>query len=147
MTQLQKFTDKYPIRIELPIQWGDMDAFNHVNNAMYFKYFESVRIAYFEKLGVMGKASKDNVAPILAETSCRFKFPLNFPDTILVGASIIENHSHGFLMEYGVYSQELERITSVGTGRIVLLNYSSHKKVKVDDEILDKIAQLESPMV
>ena len=144
MSHLQKFNNKYPVRIELPVQWGDMDAFNHVNNAMYFKYFESVRIAYFEKLGVMGKASKDNVAPILAETSCRFKYPLNFPDTILVGSSIIENHSHGFLMEYGVYSKQLEKITSVGTGRIVLLNYATHEKVKVNDELLNKIAHLET---
>jgi acyl-CoA thioester hydrolase len=144
MNQLQKFNQNYPVYIELPIQWGDMDAFNHVNNAMYFKYFESVRIAYFEKLGVMGKATKDNVAPILAETSCRFKYPLNFPDTILVGSSIIENHSHGFLMEYGVYSQELEKITSVGTGRIVMLNYSTHEKVKVDTDLLNRIKVLES---
>jgi len=144
MNQLEKFNLNYPVSIELPIQWGDMDAFNHVNNAMYFKYFESVRIAYFEKLGVMGQDSKDNVAPILAETSCRFKYPLNFPDTILVGSSIIENHSHGFLMEYGVYSKELEKITSVGTGRIVLLNYATHEKVKVDDELLNKIAHLEA---
>jgi acyl-CoA thioester hydrolase len=144
MNQLQKFNQNYPVYIELPIQWGDMDAFNHVNNAMYFKYFESVRIAYFEKLGVMGKATKDNVAPILAETSCRFKYPLNFPDTIFVGASIIENHSHGFLMEYGVYSKELEKITSKGTGRIVMLNYTTHEKVKVDTGLLNSIKVLES---
>ncbi len=144
MNQLEKFNKSYPIQIELPVQWGDMDAFNHVNNAMYFKYFESVRIAYFEKLGVMGTDKKDNVAPILAETSCRFKFPLNFPDTILVGASIIENHSHGFLMEYAVYSQQLKKITSVGTGRIVMLNYASHEKIKVDEDLQAKIKTLES---
>jgi len=144
MSQLEKFNNTYPVQIELPVQWGDMDAFNHVNNAMYFKYFESVRIAYFEKLGVMGTDTDDNVAPILAETSCRFKMPLNFPDRILVGASITENHSHGFLMEYAVYSQQLKRITSVGTGRVVMLNYATHEKVKVDEKLQAKIKTLES---
>ena len=144
MNQLEKFNNKYPVQIELPVQWGDMDAFNHVNNAMYFKYFESVRIAYFEKLGVMGSNTKDNVAPILAETNCRFKLPLNFPDTILVGASVIENHSHGFLMEYAVYSQQLKRMTSIGTGRIVMLNYSTHEKVKVNTTLQNQINILES---
>jgi acyl-CoA thioester hydrolase len=144
MKQLEKFNQNYPIQIKIPVQWGDMDAFNHVNNAMYFKYFESVRIAYFEKLGVMGKDSQNNVAPILAETSCRFKYPLNFPDTILVGSSVIENHSHGFLMEYGIYSQHLKKICSIGTGRIVMLNYSTHAKVKVDDELINKIASIQN---
>ncbi len=143
MNPLDKFNNSYPVQIQLPVQWGDMDAFKHVNNVMYFKYFESVRIAYFEKLAVMGTSTIDNVAPILAETSCRFKYPLNFPDTILVGASIIENHSHGFLMEYAVYSQQLKRITSVGTGRIVMLNYASHEKVEVDVNLLDKIRSVQ----
>ena len=41
----------YPVTIELPIVWGDMDAFQHVNNIVYFKHFESARISYFEKIG------------------------------------------------------------------------------------------------
>jgi acyl-CoA thioester hydrolase len=137
--QLEKFNNNYPVQIELPVQWGDMDAFGHVNNAMYFKYFESVRIAYFEKLHVMGNKSPKDIAPILAETSCRYKYPLHFPDTLKVGATIIENHTYGFLMEYAVYSQKLKKITSIGTGRIVMLNYSTHEKVIVDKALLEKI--------
>ena len=35
----------YPVRIEVPVAWGEMDAFGHVNNVVYFRYFESARIA------------------------------------------------------------------------------------------------------
>jgi acyl-CoA thioester hydrolase len=143
MNQLQKFNNKYPVQIELKVQWGDMDAFNHVNNVMYFRYFESARIAYFEKLGMMGTDASNNIAPILAETNCRYKLPLNFPDTILVGTCIIEEHSHGFLMEYAIYSKSHQKISSIGTGRIVMLDYSSHEKVKVNPEILNKIKQIQ----
>ena len=143
--QLDKFNKQYKVSIKLPVQWGDLDAFNHVNNAKYFSYFESVRIAYFEKLGVMGNdIQNDNIAPILAHTECRFKLPLNYPDSILVGARITENHSHGFLMQYAVYSQQHQVITSVGTGRIVMLNYATHEKVKVNEEIQTKINSIES---
>lgn len=143
MNQLEKFNNNYPVQVELTVQWGDMDAFNHVNNAMYFKYFETARIAYFEKLGVMGGSLKENVAPILAETNCRYKLPLNYPDTITVGARIIENHSHGFMMEYAVFSQQHKKISSIGTGRIVMLNYATHEKVRVDSDLLAKIKEIE----
>jgi len=143
MNQLEKFNSQYKVQIELPIQWGDMDAFNHVNNVMYFRYFESARIAYFEKLGIMG-SHKNGIAPILAETTCRYKWPLNFPDRIMVGTRIIENHSHGFLMEYAIYSQQIKKITTLGTGRIVMLNYTSHEKVKVDEQLLQKISSIET---
>lgn len=142
--QLEKFNKHYKIQIEIPVQWGDMDAFNHVNNTVYFKYFESARIAYFEQLGLLGNETEDNVAPILAETQCRYKFPLHYPDSVKVGARIIEHHSHGFLMEYAIYSHKLKSISSIGTGRIVMLNYATHEKIKVDKTLLNIIKSLEA---
>jgi acyl-CoA thioester hydrolase len=144
MNQLEKFNALYPVQVGIPVQWGDMDAFGHVNNAKYFSYFESARIAYFEKLGVMGAQSQNNIAPILAETSCRFKLPLYFPDTICVGAKITEKHSHGFMMEYAVFSKQNQKITSIGTGRIVMLNYATHEKIRVDSDLLGKINRIEN---
>ncbi len=38
----------------MPIRWGDMDAFGHVNNTVYFRYMEQVRISWFEQVGIAG---------------------------------------------------------------------------------------------
>ncbi|HOP21469.1 MAG TPA: thioesterase family protein [Gammaproteobacteria bacterium] len=143
MNHLKNFEKKYPVIIDLKVQWGDMDAFNHVNNIMYFRYFESARIAFFEQIGDM-EMKPDKVAPILAETSCRYKFPLTYPDTIKVGARVIENQEFGFLMEYAVYSEKHSRVTSIGTGRIVMLDYTTHEKVKVPEKFLAKIAAMQN---
>lgn len=142
MNQLEKFNKNYPVNIELKVQWGDMDAFNHVNNVMYFRYFESARIAFFERIGMMDKSNHNSVAPILAETSCRYRMPLTYPDTILVGARVIENHSHGFLMEYAIYSQSHKAVSSIGTGRIVMLNYKTHEKVAVNKDTINLIKEI-----
>jgi hypothetical protein len=48
----------FPVVISCPVQWGDQDAFGHVNNTAYFRWFESGRIAYFERLG-LGHALPD----------------------------------------------------------------------------------------
>jgi acyl-CoA thioester hydrolase len=143
MNQIDKFNQNYKVQKDIMVQWGDMDAFNHVNNTVYFKYFETARIEYFFKLGVMDTDRNKQVAPILAETSCRFKLPINFPDTVIVGANVSEIHSHGFLMEYGIYSKSLQRITSVGLGRIVMLDYSTHQKVEVNEDLIAIIESLE----
>lgn len=37
----------FPVRVGIPVAWGEMDAFGHVNNVVYFRYFESARIAFF----------------------------------------------------------------------------------------------------
>lgn len=41
----------FPVVVRIPVLWGDMDALGHVNNARYFAWFESARIALFERVG------------------------------------------------------------------------------------------------
>jgi len=60
---MQDLLKNYPVVIEIPIAWGDMDAFQHVNNIMYFKYFESARISYFEKLDFNEQMKKTGIIP------------------------------------------------------------------------------------
>src|SRR6202140_1958640 len=40
----------YPVIVELPVVWGEMDSYRHVNNVVYFRYFENARIEYFRRL-------------------------------------------------------------------------------------------------
>lgn len=138
-----EFNQSFPVQVTLPVQWGDMDAFNHVNNAMYFRYFETARLAYFEHLDLLKTMQTDKIGPILAETDCRFKRPVTYPDTIRVGAAVVENHRYGFLMRYGVYSETQQQVCSIGSGRIVLLDYNTGAKVEPDDNMLQAIEALQ----
>ena len=83
---MKELISDYPVSIEIPIAWGDMDAFTHVNNVVYFKHFESVRIAYFEKLSFMQFKDQTGIGPILASTQCTYKIPLTYPDIVTAGA-------------------------------------------------------------
>ena len=70
-----KSPKEFPVQVRIPVAWGDMDAFNHVNNVVYFKWFESARIAYFEHTESMGVMRAEGIGPILASTSCRYRAP------------------------------------------------------------------------
>jgi len=85
---MEALLTSYPVVIEFSVAWGDMDAFQHVNNVMYFKYFESARIAYFEKIKFQDYMEKTAIGPILANTQCTFKIPLTYPDQVSVGAKV-----------------------------------------------------------
>ena len=78
----------FPIVLEASIAWGEMDAYQHVNNVVYFRYFENVRIACFDQLRMMEHKEQSDIGPILSSTQCRFKIPLTYPDTISVGSKI-----------------------------------------------------------
>ncbi len=139
----EEFDAAFRVQIELPLQWGEMDAFNHLNNTMYFRYFESARLAYFDRVGVLERMQSEGVGPILAETACRFLRPLHYPDALHVGAAVSEIHSHGFLMQYGVFSSQLQAVAALGNGRVVMLDYHSGGKVKPDQDMIKAIAEID----
>ena len=82
---MDELLQEFPVVVELPVVWGEMDARQHVNNAVYFRYFESGRTVYFERLGVWKMIGDTGIGVILAAINCRFRIPLTFPDTISVG--------------------------------------------------------------
>ncbi|MBX3608054.1 MAG: acyl-CoA thioesterase [Piscinibacter sp.] len=65
----------------IPIRWGDMDAMGHVNNTVYFRYFEIVRIEWFERIG--GQPNPDGEGPVIVNAFCNFIRQLEFPGDIL----------------------------------------------------------------
>ncbi len=135
--------DGYPVVIELPVVWGEMDAFGHVNNIVYFRYFESARIAYFEKLDVLDLMNRTGIGPILASTACRFRIPLNYPDEVLVGARVTGLGSDRFTMHYLVESKKLGKTAAEGDGEIVSFHYREKRKAAIPDEIRQRIISLE----
>ena len=136
---LYQFQRQYPLIIDFDLRWGEMDAFNHINNVAYFRYFECARIAYFEQTQIMSDMRKQKIGPILAETQCQYRRPLTYPDRIKVGAVIDELHSHGFMQRYAVYSSEQDAIATQGYGRIVLLDYKTQQKVAVSDALIEDL--------
>jgi acyl-CoA thioester hydrolase len=65
----------------IPIRWGDMDAMGHVNNTVYFRYFEIVRIEWFERIG--SQPNPGGEGPVIVNAFCNFIRQLEFPGDIL----------------------------------------------------------------
>lgn len=135
---------RYPVVVEVPVAWGEMDAFGHVNNIVYFRYFETARIAYFERLDVPEFLARDPVGPILAETACRFRAALSYPDTVSVGARVESVGEDRFVMRYAVSSRRLGRLAAVGEGTLVCFDYRQNKKAPVPERLRGRIAEIEA---
>jgi acyl-CoA thioester hydrolase len=134
---------EFPVIIEVTVSWGEMDAMGHVNNIVYFRYFESARIAYFERLGFLDEMRETGVGPILASTHCRFRIPLTYPDRVLVGASASELKEDRFVMRYRVVSESKDAIAAEGDGLIVSYDYRNERKAPLPQSVRQRIESLE----
>lgn len=131
----------FAVTIELPVQWGEMDALRHVNNAIFFTWFESARIAYFDRLraaipGAGATVGMGEIGPILASTSCDFIRPVTYPAIVRVGARVTELGNSSMRMEYAVERTDApEDLCAKGTSVVVLVRYATLQKVRVPDEM------------
>lgn len=144
---MEELLKVFPVVIEIPVAWGEMDAFQHVNNIVYFRYFESVRIAYFEKIDYLDYVNKTGIGPILASTQCRFKIPLSYPDKVSVGARISKIEEDRFVMEYCMVSLRFQKVAAEGQGTVVTYNYRENTKVPIPTEIKQRILDLEGSIL
>lgn len=131
--------NEYPCIIDQAVQWGEMDAANHVNNTVYLRYFESARIEFFNQIGFMDFTGDNGIGPILAEANCKYKAPLTFPDNIKITARILPDSltEYGFTMQHIIFSEKLQRIAAEGTSKIVCYDYKNKRKAPITKELID----------
>ena len=125
----------YPIIIQLPIQWGDMDAFRHVNNTVPFRWFESSRIAYLEQTEMERLMEHENLAPILASTTCNYRRQIHYPDTVWIGARVGQLGRSSMTMEHAVVSKQQQAIVVDGTAVVVVFNYETNRPTRIPPEV------------
>ena len=136
--------ESFSLVIETPVAWGEMDSMGHVNNIVYFRYFESARIAYFEELGLLAHMREEGVGPILASTNCRFRRPLTYPDTVTIGTRAFDLSEDRFTMAYKVVSHTLDDVVALGDGLIVTYDYRKLAKAPIPEDIRNAIDAFES---
>lgn len=135
----------WPVSIELPVAWGDMDAFAHVNNTVYLRWFETARIAYFERLGIASRMIADQVGPILARTAVNYRLPVTYPDTVRVSATVVRLGTTSLMMQYRVTSRaHQDAVAAEGEATVVMVRYPHGAKVPLDAAFRERIFKLEA---
>lgn len=135
---------QFPVIIKIPILWGYMDAYQHVNNVIFFRFFESVRIAYFDRIGFTTLKNTIGIGPILASTECKYRIPLKYPDKVSIGAKITDLQVDRFTMKYILISHQLNKLAAEAKAIVVSYDYKNDQKVSIPQEIRNKIIELEN---
>jgi acyl-CoA thioester hydrolase len=132
----------FPVTVSIPVAWGEMDSLGHVNNIIYFRYFETARMIYLERAGLIEIMKERGIGPILAKTSCTYNIPIYYPDTLTVGARVATIGNTHFNMEYLVVAEKAGKAAS-GDGIIVTFDYAKRQKAPVPDVVIRAIEGLE----
>jgi acyl-CoA thioester hydrolase len=134
---------RYPVSLSFAVVWGELDAFQHVNNVVYARWAESGRIAYFDRLRLMERKATDGVGPILAKLSIDYRRPVTFPDTIQLETTVKRIGNTSFVMANRIRSEGQGVEVATTEEIIVLFDYRTGKPTAVDERLRAAIHALE----
>jgi len=140
---MQDLLAGYPVILDITVAWGEMDAFQHVNNIVYLRYAESARIAYLEQAGLSESMEGTGIGPILASINCRYLFPVTYPDTVRVGTRVTEIGADRFTVHFRIVSTRHGRVAAQGDSVIVSYDYRTGSKVPLPEAMRAAILALE----
>ena len=116
---------------KMPIRWGDMDAYGHVNNTVYFRYMEQARVEWSEEVGIQVRPG--GVGPVIINASCTFLKPMSYPGIVEVrtyaghpGRSSVQTHVD-MLIDGELFAE--------GAAKIVWMDTRTGKSAPIPDHV------------
>lgn len=137
---------EHPVSIRIPVAWGEQDGFGHLNNVVYFRYFENVRMYYLEKIGALRSHQEEGIGVILASTKCDFLIPVKWPSELLVSTGCSSIGRTSFTMTYSITDQE-GRSVATGSSVQVMFDYANAHKVEIPEKIRMAIRSIQPNLV
>jgi len=116
---------------DIPVRWGDMDAYGHVNNTLYFRYFEEARFQWMLEKGI---PLKSDTHPVVVTIGCTFLRPIFHPETLRIDVFISEPGRSSFMVKYKVYTaSQPDAPAAEGYSKVVWVSSVNGRSVPLPD--------------
>jgi acyl-CoA thioester hydrolase len=132
----------FSTKLEIRIDWSEIDVFEHVNNVAISKYIQAARVNYSEAIGLMQLHSETKIGPILASTTCQFRKPLFYPGQVTIYSKVDFIKNTSFEIKHVLYNEKNE-ISAEAQDVIVFFDFKNNIKLIIPNEIREKIKTLE----
>ena len=95
----------YPLLRPIPRRWMDNDVYGHVNNVVYYSFFDTAVNAHLIEQGVLDPLTSPAIG-LVVETGCRYAAPLSFPDRVDAGIRVARIGGSSVRYEIGLFRND-----------------------------------------
>lgn len=124
---------EYPFFHSVPTRWADNDAFGHVNNVIYYSYFDTA-VTWFLLRGGQIDASSSPLLTVVVETGCRFLREIAFPDRVTVGVRVAHIGTSSVRYEIAVFREDEDEASAEGHFVHVYVDRATRRPVPIPEE-------------
>ena len=123
---------------KMTTRWADNDAYGHVNNTVYYEWFDSAVNAWMVEQGLLDIANGDPIA-LVVETRCTYAAPLGFPQTVEIGLAVAELGRSSIRYRIGIFAEGSEDAAAEGEFVHVVVDRASRRPVEIPSDWRSKL--------
>jgi acyl-CoA thioester hydrolase len=128
--------------LTIPTRWMDNDIYGHVNNVVYYAYFDTVINEYLIREGGLD-IHNGTVVGICAESACQYKAAFAFPEQVEVGLRIGHLGNRSVRYEIGLFKEGRAEAAALGRFVHVFVDRATMKPVAIPDRLRKALAKLQ----
>jgi acyl-CoA thioester hydrolase len=121
---------RYPHVTSIDTRWADNDAYGHVNNVVYYAYFDTAVNRHLIEQGVLDVVNSA-VIGLVVETRCTFFSSISFPDRVYAGLRVVHLGNSSVRYEIGLFRNEATEASAVGEFVHVYVDRASNRPVAI----------------
>lgn len=133
--------ENYPHHITIPTRWADNDVYGHVNNSVYYFYFDTVVNKWLIENGLL-EIGKSEVIGLVVGTSCDYFAPISFPDDVVAGLRAAKIGSSSVTYEIGLFRNEETTASAQGSFVHVYVDEKNRRSVPISDMLKEKLGEI-----
>jgi len=141
-TALPETRARFPQFLTIPTRWMDNDIYGHVNNVVYYSYFDTVINAYLIRAGGLD-IHEGQVIGVCAESACQYKAAFAFPEPVEAGLRVAHLGNRSVRYEIGLFKEGREEAAALGSFVHVFVERATMKAVPIPDKLRAALAKLQ----
>ena len=136
-----KSLSEYPHRLTIPTRWADNDAYGHINNSVYYFYFDTDVNRFLIDNDLL-EIGKSETVGLVVETACNYFAPVSFPDDIVAGLSVSKVGTSSVRYEIGLFKNDQAVTSAQGHFVHVYVNEATRRPAPISDRMRKALSRL-----
>ncbi len=133
----------YRVWREIGTRWADNDSYGHVNNTVYYQWFDTAVNAWLIEAGLLDVPSGDPIG-LVVETGCRYSAPLAYPEPVEVGLAVERLGGSSVRYRLGVFAKGSDQAAAEGHFVHVYVSRATRRPVPLPEEWRKKLEEIGS---
>jgi acyl-CoA thioester hydrolase len=134
--------ENYNTKLNLRIDWAELDLFGHINNVAFFKYVQAARVNYCELIGLTSLLDQTKHSFMVASSQCQYKKPLHYPGELTVFCKMDWIKNTSFQLAYQLVDSQ-KNLVAEAQDVLVVFDHFKKEKVTISVELKQSIERIE----